>query len=194
MFSGIVEGRGRVISLRRAAGGARLSLRLPAALGEVRAGQSLAVNGVCLTALRRSAIFQADLSPETLARTTLGELEPGDPVNLERALRVSDRMSGHIVQGHVDRVVDVRRVRRDGGGWLFTFSLPADVRRLVVEKGSVAVDGISLTAFGVGRGEFSVAVIPHTFRKTTLSDRRRGDRVNFEADILAKLVAAQLSR
>jgi riboflavin synthase len=194
MFSGIVEACGRVESLDRTVRGARLAIRIPATLGRIHSGESLAVNGVCLTALKTSRVFCADLSLETLRRTTLGTLEAGDRINLERALRVSDRMSGHIVCGHVDAVVEVRGARREGGGRLFTFSLPASLRRLVVEKGSVAVDGISLTAIGVRRSSFSAAVISHTLRRTTLSERKTGDRVNFEADILSKLVAAQLAR
>ena len=194
MFSGIVEARSHVRFLERTDRGAHLAIRLPRAFGRLRSGASLAVNGVCLTALRSSTTFQADLSMETLQRTTLGELEAGDRVNLERALRVSDRMSGHIVSGHVDDVIDVLGVRRDGDGWLFTFPLPARLRRMVVEKGSVAVDGISLTAIAVRRREFSAAVIPHTLRKTNLSGRKAGDRVNIEVDMLARLVAARLAR
>jgi riboflavin synthase len=193
MFSGIVAATGRTESLRISEAGARLAVRPPARFGRFRKGESISVSGVCLTALSDSPLFRADLSPETLARTTLGGLRKGDAVNLERAVRLADRLSGHLVSGHVDGLARLESVREDGEAWAFAFSIPRALSRYVVEKGSVAVDGISLTAIGVRPGRFSVAVIPHTFRATTLSDRRRGDALNFEADTVAKYVEALLA-
>lgn len=193
MFSGIVAATGRVEALVVSDAGARLAVRPPARFGRFRKGESISVSGACLTALSDSPVFRADLSPETLARTALGRLRKGSAVNLERAVRLSDRLSGHLVSGHVDGLARLEDVREDGGSWTFTFSIPRSLSRYVVEKGSVAVDGISLTAIGTRPGRFSVAVIPHTFRATTLSDRRRGDALNFEADTVAKYVEALLA-
>jgi riboflavin synthase len=193
MFSGIVAAIGRVEALAVSDAGARLAVRPPARFGRFRKGESISVSGVCLTALADSPVFRADLSPETLARTALGSLRKGSAVNLERAVRLSDRLSGHLVSGHVDGLARLEDVREDGESWTFTFSIPRALSRYVVEKGSVAVDGISLTAIGTRPGRFSVAVIPHTFRATTLSNRRRGDALNFEADAIAKYVESLLA-
>jgi riboflavin synthase len=192
MFSGIVAATGRIESLRVSSAGARLGVRPPARFGRFRKGESISISGVCLTALSDSPLFRADLSPETLARTTLGGLRKGDAVNLERAVRLADRLSGHLVSGHVDGLARLESVREAGEAWTFAFSIPRALARYVVEKGSVALDGISLTAIGVRAGRFSVAVIPHTFRATTLSGRRPGDALNFEADTVAKYVESLL--
>ena len=194
MFSGIVSALGRVESLTSSGGGARLQIRLPARFGAVRRGESVAVSGVCLTALSGGRKFSADLSDETLKKTSLGSLRTGDDVNLERAVRLSDRLSGHLVSGHVDGLARVKSVRRDGECRTFVFSLPAKLSRYVVEKGSVALDGISLTAVEVRRSGFAVAVIPHTLRATNLRNRRPGDILNFEADMMAKFAEALLNR
>jgi riboflavin synthase len=187
VFSGIVEGVGRVRTLRRAkGGGARLEVALPGRFGRVRRGESVCVSGVCLTALSEGSVFRADLSQETLRRTALGALQAGSGVNLERALRYGQRMSGHFVQGHSDGVVRLLAVRRRGNSWSFSFSLPRPLRRYVALKGSVALDGISLTVASLKAGRFSVAVIPHTLSKTTLRERKAGDRLNFEADMLVR--------
>ncbi len=153
------------------------------------------MSGACLTVTaRRGRRFTVDVSPETLRRTTLGALAPGARVNLERALRVGDRLGGHIVQGHVDGTGQLASVRRDGGWLLYTFSAPPAVRPYLVEKGSVAVDGVSLTVFACRGGTFTVALIPHTLAETTLGALRPGDRVNLEADVLMKHVEALVRR
>ncbi|MGH9440801.1 MAG: riboflavin synthase [Thermoanaerobaculia bacterium] len=192
MFSGIIESIGRVSARTEREVGVRLEIRAPGRFGRFRKGESVAVSGVCLTAISGGPVFRADLSSETLSRTSLGALRSGDPVNLERSVRLSDRLSGHLVAGHVDGLARVRSIREDGGGRVFTFSIPARLSRYVVEKGSVALDGISLTAIAVRRGEFSVAVIPFTWRSTTLSRRSAGDVLNFEADMMAKFAEALL--
>ncbi len=194
MFSGIVAAVGRVERIDRSSGGARLAIRPPARFGRFHRGESLSVSGACLTALASSPIFRADLSGETLAKTSLGALRPGGTVNLERAVRLSDRLSGHLVSGHVDGLARMVSVEEKGESWIFRFSIPRSLARYVVEKGSVAIDGISLTAIRVVGARFSVAVIPHTFRATTLRDRTAGDALNFEADLVAKYIEKLLPR
>jgi riboflavin synthase len=186
MFTGIVTGTGRVLSLSRRAGGARLCVIPPRGEKPFRRGESVSVSGVCLTALSAGRRFEADLSSETLARTSLGLLRPGDLVNLERALRWGDRLSGHFVLGHVDAVARIRAIRKAGAGRVYRFAIPRGLARYVVEKGSVALDGVSLTVARRRPGEFDVAVIPETLRKTTLAQRRSGEVVNFEADVFAR--------
>ena len=185
MFTGIVTAVGRVEELARRRGGARIVIA-PERTARYRAGESVCVSGVCLTAVETSRRLVADLSAETLRRSTLGALEPGDRVNLERALRWGDRLSGHFVMGHVDGISRVRAVRRAGNSWEFRFSIPTGLGRFVAEKGSVALDGVSLTVAGRRGGVFRVAIIPETFRRTTLGTRRPGDPVNFEVDIFAR--------
>lgn len=196
MFTGIVSGRGRVVSLVKGASGARLVVAPDARWGALARGESVAVSGVCLTALRPGPRLAADLSAETLGRTTLGALRAGDRVNLERALEWGDRLSGHFVLGHVDGVARIAAVRSRGRSRVYRIAAPRELRPFVVEKGSVALDGISLTVARVGRGAvFDVMVIPETLRRTTLSLRRAGDGVNFEADVFARYGrAAALSR
>ncbi|HET9795914.1 MAG TPA: riboflavin synthase [Thermoanaerobaculia bacterium] len=192
MFSGIVAATGRVEKIDASPAGARLVVRPGGRFGRFRRGESISVSGACLTALGDSALFRADLSPETLAKTTLGELGKGDAVNLERAVRLADRLSGHLVSGHVDGLARLTSIEAEGDSRIFTFAPPAELARFVIEKGSVALDGISLTAIRVRRGRFSVAVIPHTLRATTLRDRRPGDRLNFEADMIGRWVESLL--
>ena len=187
MFSGIVAGLGRVESFERTGrGGARLTVRPPARFGRFARGESVSVSGVCLTALSRSSRLLADLSAETLDRSTLGFLDAGSFVNLERALRWGDRLSGHFVMGHVDAVTRVVRIVRRGNSWTYTFDVPRGLGRFVVEKGSVALDGVSLTVAARRGRHFDVAVIPETFRRTTLGKARAGSRVNFEIDVFAR--------
>ncbi|HLK12770.1 MAG TPA: riboflavin synthase [Candidatus Binatia bacterium] len=191
MFSGIIQSTGRLEARTARGGGARLVLSTPRPLPRLALGESVAVNGACLTvAGRNGRRFTADVSPETLRRTTLGRLAPGTRVNLERALRLGDRIGGHIVQGHVDAVGRLDAITPEGDWVLFRFSAPAALAPFLVEKGSVAVDGVSLTVFRCRKGGFSVALVPHTLRETTLGERRPGDRVNLEADILLKHIAA----
>jgi riboflavin synthase len=172
-----------------AAEGGRLRVRASARLDGAQVGESIAVSGVCLTMAAVDAdTFTADLAAETLRRTTLGALRPGDPVNLERPLRLDQRLGGHVVQGHVDGVGSVTAVRPEGDGRWMEIAPPAALMPYLVEKGSVAVDGVSLTIAGLGREVFAVALIPHTLEVTTLGRRRSGDQVNLEVDILAKYV------
>ncbi len=190
MFTGIVQAVAEVAALRTGPSGGRLELegKLPWAL---EAGESVAVDGCCLTALPGAAAA-FDLSPETLARTTLGARAPGDRVNLERALRVGDALGGHFMSGHVDGRAELLWIRAEGGGALWRLRAPAGWERLVASKGSLALDGVSLTPFDVSGREFSVALIPHTLAATGLGRRRAGDGLNFEADALARYVARLL--
>ncbi len=185
MFTGIVEEIGEV---RRA--GERIEIACRAVLEDLREGSSIAVNGVCLTAAGFAAgSFTADVSAETLRRSNLGELRPGSKVNLERPLAPSGRLGGHLVQGHVDGVGEFLRLDE---GWL-TVRIPHELERYVVEKGSIAVDGISLTVATIESGVVAASIIPTTLRATTLGLRRPGDRVNVECDVLAKYVEKLLS-
>jgi riboflavin synthase len=190
VFTGIIEELGSVRAIDRREGGARLEIAASKVLADARAGDSIAVNGCCLTVVDRGDdSWAADAVIETLERTALGSLERDDPVNLERPLRLSDHLGGHLVQGHVDAVgrVAVRTPLADGST-RFTFSAPPEALRYVVEKGSVAVDGISLTVAALGDDSFDVAVIPHTLAVTTLGYKDPGAAVNLEADLIAKYV------
>ena len=193
MFTGIIETVGRIERLTPLDGGARLSVATPRPLAKLSIGESIAVNGACMTVTRKAPRrFTVEISPESLRRTTLGTLTRGSSVNLERALRASDRLGGHIVQGHVDAMGTLQSIRPDGEWVLYRFRTPASVRRYLVEKGSIAVDGVSLTIFACRGSAFTVALIPHTLEVTTLGMRTPGDRVNLEADILMKHVEALL--
>jgi riboflavin synthase len=186
MFTGLVAGRGTVEAIERDGGGARLRVR-SALAGELAPGDSIAVNGVCLTAREPDADgFAADLMGETLARSSLGPLAPGDEVNLELPLRAGDRLGGHVVQGHVDGTGTVARVAEDGFARVVTVEAPPEILRYVVDKGSIAVDGVSLTAFEVDDAGFSVSLIPETLERTTLGGAEAGRTVNLEVDVLAK--------
>ena len=214
MFTGIVEEFGRVVRLETNEDCARLTVEAPTVTQDASLGDSISVNGCCLTvAAMHGSIFTADLMAETLTRTTLGSQAPGDPVNLERALRATDRLGGHIVQGHVDATAEVLD-RSHGEHWdLLRVSLPQEIARYVAVKGSVALDGVSLTVVDVddaqhdapdasptpGAGaSLSVGLIPETLRRTTLGTRRPGERVNLEVDVMAKyaerLLGARLGK
>ena len=190
MFTGIIEELGSVRAIDRRKGGARLEIGASKVLADVRAGDSIAVNGCCLTVVDRGdGWWAADAVIETLERTALGSLERDDRVNLERPLRLSDHLGGHLVQGHVDAVGHVAaRTPLADGSTRFTFSAPPDALRYVVEKGSVAIDGISLTVAALADDAFDVAVIPHTLAVTTLGHTDVGAAVNLEADLIAKYV------
>jgi riboflavin synthase len=194
MFTGIVTELGTVESLERSADAARLTVRSPGVLDGVRLGDSVAVNGCCLTvAAQDGDTWTADLMAETLERTTLGSLRPGDLVDVEPALAVGDRLGGHIVQGHVDGVGTVL-ARTPGERWdVVEISLPADLARYVVGKGSIAVDGVSLTVVDAGESSFTVSLIPETLARTTLGSRGVGDTVNLETDVLARHVERLLA-
>ena len=191
MFTGIVEGTGTVaaVAVADGGGGARLEVEAPFLAGDLRLGESVAVNGCCLTVAEpTSGGFAADLVAETLRRTALGGLAAGDAVNLERPLALGGRLGGHLVQGHVDGVARVLERKPVGEGEEVRVELPPDLERYVVEKGSIAVDGVSLTVAGVGPGWFAVALVPHTLEVTTLGRRRPGDPVQLEVDVVAKYV------
>lgn len=190
MFTGLVEATAEVRALSRQEGGARLVVARPPEVADVSRGESVCVSGVCLTAVPAGdgELLSFDVSEETLARSTLGSLRPGDAVNLERALAAGGRLGGHVVQGHVDGTAAVTRLERDGRFWTLGARLEEAWSRYVVEKGSIALDGISLTIASLRGDELLVAVIPETYRATTLARRCPGDLLNVEADVLAKYV------
>jgi riboflavin synthase len=197
MFTGIVEEVGTIAAFEPRQNGARLRISCREVLEDLREGASIAVNGVCLTAVNMSgASFDADLAPETLARTNLGDLALGSLVNLERPVTPATRLSGHIVQGHVDGTGELVALDALGdGNWWLKARLSQDLDRYLVHKGSIALDGISLTIAALDPGPVvSVAVIPHTFQNTALRAAKVGMRINVEADILAKHVAKLLGR
>jgi riboflavin synthase len=192
MFTGLIADLGTVLSLERGDGGVRVRIATRLA-GELRPGDSIAVNGVCLTATEvLDGAFAADAMAETLRRTSLGSLAQGARVNLELPLRVSDRLGGHVVQGHVDAQGTVREIREEGFSRVLAIDAPADVARHLVEKGSVALDGVSLTVSALCEDGFEVSLIPETLTRTNLGAIAPGDVVNIEADILAKHVARLL--
>ena len=189
MFSGIVQELGRV----RANAGGRLSVRAAGVVSEARTGDSVAVSGCCLTVVQLDPDgFVADVVPETARRTTIGALSPGDPVNLEASMRLSDVVGGHLVTGHVDEVGDVQSVDDDANARRVTIAAPEKLLWLVAERGSIAVDGISLTVTGVSAEAFSVSLIPHTIEITTAGSWTVGSRVNLEADVIARYVHRSL--
>jgi riboflavin synthase len=194
VFTGIVEEMGRVAAVQRDGEGLRLTIEAALA-GELSPGDSVAVSGVCLTAVDPGeSSFTADLSPETVTRSSLGGLAEGDSVNLELPLRPTDRLGGHIVQGHVDAVGAIEASSDNGASRDMRFSAPADLLRFVVEKGSVTVDGVSLTVTEVDDTGFSVSLIPETLERTTLGRGSPGRPVNLEVDVIAKHVEKLLER
>lgn len=193
MFTGIIEEIGIVEAIEPRQSGARLRLRAPLVSSGLAEGDSVSVSGVCLTAVDlRAGSFAADVSAETLKRSTLGAFRPGSAANLERALKPTSRMGGHIVQGHIDGAGSIESIDQSGGDWWLTVCVPDSLDPYFVFKGSIAIDGISLTLAQVEPGRVSVAVIPHTYNHTTLSSRRPGDAVNIETDVLAKYVEKML--
>jgi len=189
LFTGLIECKGKVVRLSGAGGGKELVLSLPAIASEVKVGESIAVDGACLTVTGISGErVSFDVSPETLGRTTLGSLRGGAEVNVERPLKLGDRVGGHMVQGHVDGVGTIARIEASSAQHTFSFNLPVELAGMLIEKGSVAVDGISLTVVEVGGDWFSVAVIPHTLEVTTVGEKRVGEKVNIEADMIGKWV------
>lgn len=195
MFTGIIEETGTVEAIVRGAKSCRLTIRAEKLFDDLKLGDSVAVNGVCLTADEiRKPVFTADVMAETVRRTNIGRLVPGSRVNLERAMRLGGRFGGHIVSGHIDGTgTIVSMVREDNAVWV---SVTADAKllRYIVEKGSVALDGISLTVAEVGTDRFSVSVIPHTAAETTLLSRKNGDSLNIECDIIGKYVEKFVSK
>jgi riboflavin synthase len=189
MFTGIVRELGRVVSAEGDIGGLALVAEAPESASELAVGDSISINGCCLTAESVEGVrISMHAVPETLARSTLGRLSAGDAVNVEPAVRAGDPLGGHYVQGHVDAAGRVQSVEAEGEGLRVFFEAPDDVLRYCVEKGSIAVDGVSLTVAELGREEFAVALVPHTLEATTLSALAPGQGVNLEADVLAKYV------
>jgi riboflavin synthase len=192
VFSGIIEKLGRVSRIEKTQQGARLTIEAPG-FGRLKTGESVSTNGVCLTVVEQSGDSLAyDLSLETLKRTTLGDLREGDLINLERALAVGDRLGGHFVAGHVDGIGRISVIRPQGQGSEIVFEAPEQVIRFVADKASVAVEGVSLTPFEVKGSCFTVAFIPHTLKQTNLGQKKVGDAVNLEIDILARYVGRLL--
>lgn len=189
MFTGIIENRGKVLRVEYRGEEKRLSIELPPDLTEVQVSDSINVNGACLTIVgNKEKAIEVDLSRETLHRTVLGDLKEGDEVNLERALKLTDRLGGHIVTGHIDGIGVISGRTEERDFLQLRVRIPDSVLRYVVEKGSIAIDGISLTVNEYQEGEIRMTLIPYTIEKTTLKNKRVGDRVNLEADILGKYV------
>ncbi|ELK53852.1 riboflavin synthase [Haloferax volcanii] len=193
MFTGIVEGPGEIVAVTDTDGGRRLRIRTDLAFDDLHHGQSIAVSGVCLTVEAfGDDWFEVFLAAETVEKTYLGDAVEGDRVNLERALAADDRFDGHIVQGHVDGTTTVTNVERVGDDWFFEFDLPESLANYVVQKGSVCLDGISLTVADRREGTFAVAIIPTTYDLTTLSEKAVGDPIHVEVDVVAKYVESML--
>jgi riboflavin synthase len=197
MFTGIIENLAKVASLTANGDGGQLRIDLsgaPQIAAEIKQGDSIAVNGCCLTVVEHSKKhFSADLSGETLRRTSLGEKKPGDPVNLERPLAAGARLGGHFVQGHVDGVGHVAALTPEGENWWLSIEVPENLRRYVAEKGSISIEGISLTVARWRDGIASIAIIPFTYQHTNIHALRAGDAINLEVDILAKYVESLLA-
>jgi riboflavin synthase len=195
MFTGLVAATGAVVDAQHSAGGTRLTIDAGGLAGELSEGDSVAVNGVCLTATAvERGSFSADVMAETLERSSLGPVVAGDRVNLELPLRASDRLGGHVVQGHVDAVGEVRSITEDGFARLVEVAADPGLLRYVVEKGSIAVDGVSLTVATISTDAFTVSLIPETLERTTLGAAEPGRPVNLEVDVLAKYVEKLTSR
>jgi riboflavin synthase len=194
MFTGIVTALGEVKAVERLAGLARLTIAGPYDAASIDIGASVSHDGCCLTVVEKQSVpggmcYVVEAAPETLKLTTLGALNEGDKVNLERSLRVGDELGGHMVQGHVDGLGDVLSVTQDGGGWRLRIKPPTSIEHLIAPKGSIAVAGVSLTVNEVDRDSFGVLIIPHTWAVTTLSKLKAGDKVNLEADMMARYAA-----
>lgn len=195
MFTGIVEAVGYVREIKGADRGVSLRISVPDIFDDLKTGDSVAVDGVCLTAKVVNAdYFVADVSAETLSRTTLSKLRSGDKVNMERALRLSDRLGGHIVSGHIDGTARLQAKEKEGESVKISFVLGKDLLRYLINKGSIAIDGISLTVNEVVDNGFSVNIIPHTAQNTTILDKKAGDEANIEVDVIGKYVERLLGK
>ena len=195
MFTGIVEGTGEVRGIRKIKNRARLLIKAPFSLSRIKIGESLSVNGCCLTVVsKKRGIFEADLTYETLRGTNLGDLKKGDRINLERPLRLADRIGGHLVQGHVDGVGRVLRLWRNGSSVEIEVGLPKGLRRFIIPKGSIAVEGVSMTVNRLSRRSLLLVVIPHTLRTTNLGSKRVGDWMNLEVDLVGKYIQSLTRR
>jgi riboflavin synthase len=194
MFSGIIEEKGRVLDVRGAGRERVVSVALPSGWRFAN-GESVSVEGVCSTVQKRTkAAFEVVYMRETLKRTTLGSLERGSPVNLERSLRLNDLVGGHLVQGHVDTTGTIRGIKEAGSSRIYEFQIPQRYMRYVVEKGSVAIDGVSLTVVATRARGFSVSLLAYTLERTTLGSKMRGARVNIEVDLMAKYLERLIQR
>ena len=195
MFTGIIEGQGHIARVARSGKGMRLTVESDFGLEGTRLGDSIAVNGACLTVVQLSAKrFDADVSPETLSRTTFNQAKIGDRLNLERALRLSDRLDGHLVSGHIDGMAVMKSKNAAGNAVVISFTAQTALTRYMIEKGSVAVDGISLTINTCDDAGFEVSIIPHTAGLTTIGVKKTGDRVNIETDMIGKYVEQFLTK
>jgi riboflavin synthase len=194
MFTGLIETVGELVSIEKRGASGSLPVKTSLPLEEIAVGASIAVNGACLTAVRKGGgTITFDISPETIDRTGFKSLKGGAPLNLERAMRLSDRLDGHLVSGHVDCVATVIERRETSGNIVFSFRFPVEFGKYIAAKGSVAIDGISLTVNSVGPDSFSVNIIPHTAAKTTLMGKRVGDEVNIETDLLCRYLERLLA-
>lgn len=192
MFTGIIEEIGQVCSVISASG--KISIRAKTVLENTKSGDSIAVNGVCLTVSDLNGqTFTADVMPETMRKSNLGCLKAGDPVNLERAVAAGGRFGGHFVSGHIDSTGIISRIQQEGNAVWISVKAPAETVNLIVQKGSIAVDGVSLTAAAVDGKGFEVSIIPHTGRQTALTSKKTGDSVNLETDVIGKYVQKLLS-
>lgn len=189
MFTGIIEEIGKIVSIKKGAKSAVLAIEGPLVLQDAKVGDSIAVNGICLTATTIAGnVFTADVMAETMRRTALGNLRVGSPVNLERAMAANGRFGGHIVSGHIDGTGTITDMRQEENAVWVTIATDASIMRYIIEKGSIAIDGISLTVAAVSEKDFQVSVIPHTRQETTLLTKKVGDLVNLENDVVGKYV------
>ncbi|MEF9475102.1 MAG: riboflavin synthase [Candidatus Mariimomonas ferrooxydans] len=193
MFTGLIESTGRIISLRKQGNGIKLTLR-PESDMELKIGDSVSVNGVCLTAVKTEKDIAFEISPETMRSSNLGEMKANARVNLEQALSLTDRLGGHIVTGHVDGIGSIIDKKRIGEYTFYTFEASSEILKYTVKKGAIAVDGISLTVTGLDDRSFSAAIIPHTLAVTNIGDKGIGDKVNLEVDIIGKYVEKFMNR
>ncbi|MBU5613024.1 riboflavin synthase [Geomonas azotofigens] len=194
MFTGLIETVGELVSIERSGASGSLTVKTSLPLDEIRIGDSIAINGACLTVVRKGGgAVTFDVSPETIDRTAFKNLKGGAPLNMERAMRLSDRLDGHLVSGHVDCVATITQRREVANNIVFSFRFPAQFAKYIAAKGSVAIDGISLTVNEVGPDSFSVNIIPHTASKTTLLAKRVGDEVNIETDLLCRYLERLLA-
>ena len=195
MFTGIIEGLGDISAARTSGQGKRLTIEADFELTQTKIGDSICVNGACLTAVKIDGKrFEVDISPETLRMTTFDQAKIGDRVNLERAMRISDRIDGHLVSGHIDGIGSISQRETQGNATIVTIKVPETLTRYMIPKGSVAVDGISLTINTCDANSFSVSIIPHTGKLTTIGFKSRGDRVNIETDMIGKYIERFTSR
>ena len=193
MFTGLIENIGTVSSIKRAGGGLKISI-YPESVIELQIGDSVSINGACLTVVETGRDIAFEISPETLRNTNLGELRVNDKVNIERALRLSDRLGGHLVTGHIDSIGVIIDKRQEGEYTFYTFEAPPEILKYTVKKGSIAVDGISLTVIGLDMKSFTIAIIPHTLTATNIGSKGIGDKVNLEVDIIGKYVEKFVSK